>query len=236
MVFDDNGARWMQVGSVSDASALLLAADASTRVYFQGDTNFNGTRQRRHHLPRLGPDQRYGGHQRARHEWRQFRIFERDRYGEHHGHRIDDNPVVINDRIIVSNSTLVTIPVSALLGNDSDIDGIALTITSVGSATGITGLTLNANGTITFTSGSDSGGDRWQLPVHGIRWRGGTATGTVTIDIRTVGTGNGVDTIDLSGAGTYQASYIDGRGGADNLTGGAAGDVLSVVPGTALTR
>ena len=55
---------------------------------------------------------------------------------------INDPPVATNDTIIVSNSTLVTIPISVLLANDTDIDGVALTITAVGSASGITGLTL----------------------------------------------------------------------------------------------
>ena len=43
VVFDQWRGRWTQVGAVSNASALLLAADANTRVYFQGDSNFNGT-------------------------------------------------------------------------------------------------------------------------------------------------------------------------------------------------
>jgi VCBS repeat-containing protein len=39
----DNGVTWTAVGAVSTSSALLLAADSSTRVYFQPNANFNGT-------------------------------------------------------------------------------------------------------------------------------------------------------------------------------------------------
>ena len=39
----NGGANWTAVGVVSDSSALLLAADANTRLYFQPNANFNGT-------------------------------------------------------------------------------------------------------------------------------------------------------------------------------------------------
>ena len=42
---------------------------------------------------------------------------------------INDNPVAVADRVIVSNSTAVTIAASSLLGNDTDIDGPALQVT-----------------------------------------------------------------------------------------------------------
>ncbi|HJR55402.1 MAG TPA: FG-GAP-like repeat-containing protein [Rhizomicrobium sp.] len=38
----DNGTSWNLVGAVSDATALLLAADANTRLYFQPNADFNG--------------------------------------------------------------------------------------------------------------------------------------------------------------------------------------------------
>jgi hypothetical protein len=39
----DNGANWAALGSVSDASARLFAADANSRVYFAANANYNGT-------------------------------------------------------------------------------------------------------------------------------------------------------------------------------------------------
>ncbi|MDP1955177.1 MAG: tandem-95 repeat protein [Polaromonas sp.] len=38
----DNGTTWLAVGAVSNSSALLLASDANTRVYFQPATDFSG--------------------------------------------------------------------------------------------------------------------------------------------------------------------------------------------------
>ena len=68
---------------------------------------------------------------------------------------VNDAPVAVADRIIVSNSTAVTISASTLLDNDTDIDGAALVITEVSAPSGITGLTFNAaTGMISFTSGT----------------------------------------------------------------------------------
>jgi large repetitive protein len=137
----------------------------------------------------------------------------------------NEDPVAAADRIIVSTNTLVTIATSALLANDTDIDGLALTITSVSGATGITGLAVNtANGTISFTSGATAGAAAGSFQYTVSDGAAGTTTSTVTIDVRAVGAG--ADTINLSAAGAYQASYLDGGAGADIFTGNAAGDVF----------
>ncbi|GAB1543661.1 hypothetical protein NUACC21_63370 [Scytonema sp. NUACC21] len=39
----NNGSNWLPLGSVSNNAALLLAADAITRIYFQPSANFNGS-------------------------------------------------------------------------------------------------------------------------------------------------------------------------------------------------
>ena len=39
----DGGTNWAAVGAVAINSALLLASNANTRVYFQPNTNYNGT-------------------------------------------------------------------------------------------------------------------------------------------------------------------------------------------------
>lgn len=39
----NNGSTWTALGAVTDTSALLLAADANSRIYFQPDGNYNGT-------------------------------------------------------------------------------------------------------------------------------------------------------------------------------------------------
>jgi VCBS repeat-containing protein len=224
----NGGADWTAVGAVSETSALLLAADTNTRLYFQGDSNFNGTvsdgitfrawDQTSGTAGTTASTATHGGGSAFSSATDTASIAVS---------AVNDNPVAAADRIIVSSNTLVTMSVSSLLGNDTDIDGLALTITSVGGAVGISGLTLNAaNGTISFTSGNTAGATAGSFQYTVSDGAGGTATATATIDIRAVSTGNGADEIDLSAAGTYQASYIDGRGGADELTGGAAGDVF----------
>ncbi|BEP62344.1 hypothetical protein GmRootV213_28980 [Variovorax sp. V213] len=224
----NGGTSWAVVAAVSDASALLLAVDANTRLYFQADSNFSGTVS--DGITFRAWDQTSGtagttvstvtnGNSSA--------FSSATDTASITVSAVNDNPVAVADRIIVSNSTLVTLSASSLLGNDTDIDGLALTITSVGSAVGISGLTLDAaNGTISFTSGSTAGATAGSFQYTVSDGAGGTTTATATIDIRTVSGGNGADTIDLSATGTYQASFIDGRGGADDLTGGAGGDVF----------
>jgi VCBS repeat-containing protein len=224
----NGGTNWAAVGAVSDASALLLAADANTRVYFQANSNFNGTVS--DGITFRAWDQTSGavgttvstvtnGNSSA--------FSSATDTASITVSAVNDNPVAAADRIIVSNSTLVTLSANSLLGNDTDIDGLALTITSVGGAVGISGLTLDAaNGTISFTSGSTAGATAGSFQYTLSDGAGGTTTATATIDIRSVSGANGADTIDLSATGAYQASFIDGRGGADDLTGGAGGDVF----------
>jgi VCBS repeat-containing protein len=224
----NGGTNWAAVGAVSDASALLLAADANTRVYFQANSNFNGTVS--DGITFRAWDQTSGavgttvstvtnGNSSA--------FSSATDTASITVSAVNDNPVAAADRIIVSNSTLVTLSANSLLGNDTDIDGLALTITSVGGAVGISGLTLDAaNGTISFTSGSTAGATAGSFQYTVSDGAGGTTTATATIDIRSVSGANGADTIDLSATGAYQASFIDGRGGADDLTGGAGGDVF----------
>ncbi|MEJ8827453.1 cadherin-like domain-containing protein, partial [Variovorax humicola] len=224
----NGGANWAAVGAVSDASALLLAADANTRVYFQGNSNFNGTVS--DGITFRAWDQTSGA---AGTKLSTVTNGDSSAFSNATDtasitvSAVNDDPVAVADRIIVSDNTLVTLSVNSLLGNDTDIDGLAMSITSVGSAVGISGLTLDAaNGTISFASGSTAGATAGSFQYTVSDGAGGTSTATATIDIRALSSGNGADSLDLSATGTYQASFIDGRGGADNLTGGAAGDVF----------
>jgi VCBS repeat-containing protein len=224
----NGGASWAAVSAVSDASALLLAADANTRVYFQANSNFSGTVG--DGLTFRAWDQTSGAAGTMASTVTNGGSSAFSSATDTAGitvNPVNDNPVAAADRIIVSSGTLVTLSVNSLLGNDTDIDGLALAVTSVGGAVGISGLTLDAaNGTISFTSGSTAGAAAGSFQYIVSDGAGGTTTATATIDVMAVSNGNGADTIDLGPAGTYQASFIDGRGGADNLTGGAGGDVF----------
>lgn len=136
---------------------------------------------------------------------------------------VNDAPVAANDAVYASRGTsLVTIPISALLANDTDTDGLALTITAVGSASGgVSNLLLNSNGTITFTAGNAASGSfAYTTSDNGSP----AGTSTATVDVTILST-NGSATVDLSNA-TYQASYFDGGSNDDALTGNGSTDTF----------
>ena len=150
---------------------------------------------------------------------------------------VNANPITANDVIWASNATAVTLPWDVLLGNDRDPDGIALALQSVVVTTGTLGgagtVTVNPNGTFSFTTGATGGTvaspTTVTLTYTTIDGAGGSTTGTVTLQVVAVDTGgNNQDTINLNVAsvGAYQAAYIDGKAQQDTLTDGGAYSVL----------
>ncbi|RIX31463.1 beta strand repeat-containing protein, partial [Sphingomonas edaphi] len=144
----------------------------------------------------------------------------------------DDNiaPIANSDVIWVSNNTTVTLSNDVLLGNDIDVDGIALILTNVVVTTGLLAspVVLNANGTFTFTTGA-AGGTVGTPTVVTLTYStddgaGGTTTGSVTVNIIT--TTSGVDSLNLTAVPAYQASFIQGLAGADTLTDGTGVSTL----------
>ncbi|WP_063771671.1 beta strand repeat-containing protein [Cupriavidus necator] len=138
---------------------------------------------------------------------------------------VNDAPVAAGDVVYVSNSTSnILIPVSALLGNDVDIDGRALSITAVDSASGtVSGLRLvtESNGTfIEFDSDNKSTSGSFSYTVSD--GAGGTSTATVTVNVMDKNSSAGFSLENLS----YQASYLDGGGNSDTMTGAGVGDVF----------
>jgi Ca2+-binding RTX toxin-like protein len=146
---------------------------------------------------------------------------------------INDAPNAVNDTIVVSDQTTVTIPVSALLGNDSDVDGRALRITGFTAVSSdiTSGPTLSADGqSITFitrSNATDSQSFTYTVTDDAIP---GAATDTATVTVRIVDTGNaaGGDTVNLTLAtyDGYTASYIDAANGTDTANGGLGGDTF----------
>ena len=131
--------------------------------------------------------------------------------------------VAHDDTILVSNSTTVIIPWSALLANDSDPNA---TITGVTNLNGVTGgtipvINLDFARTIIFTTPdtSDLTGNTFTYTISD---GSGTSTATVNVGVMQVNTG-GSDTPDLS-AQTYDFSYISAGGGNDTFTGGPGTD------------
>ncbi|WP_354685131.1 VCBS domain-containing protein [Cupriavidus necator] len=137
---------------------------------------------------------------------------------------VNDAPMAAADVVYVSNSTQgILIPVSALLGNDGDVDGSAMTITALGSASGAVSNLMFAPGTnnsyVMFNASNAASGSFSYTVSDGA---GGTSTATVTVNVSST---NGPATVSLASL-NYQASYLDGGSNIDTLTGAAVGDVF----------
>ncbi|MGY2487420.1 beta strand repeat-containing protein [Cupriavidus sp. CP313] len=144
---------------------------------------------------------------------------------------VNDAPVAAADVIYVSNNnngnsnttSTVLIPVSALLGNDGDVDGMALSVTALGPHTaGISNLMFAPE-----TNGSYIRFDVDKTPQGTFSYTvsdgaGGTSTATVTVNVLL--TANDA-TVSLAGR-DYQASYLDGGSQSDTLTGAAIADTF----------
>jgi len=239
---------------VSTAGALLLAADATTRLYFRPNTNFNGDID--HAITFRAWDGTSGGAGSIVSTMVNGGSTAFSTATDTASLTVDavnDNPVATNDVLWVSNSTTVTLSLSTLLGNDSDIDGLALSLAfpSPSAAPGqfTSNPTLNGNGTFSFTTNSTGG--TVDDPIQRTftytlsDGAGGTATGTVTVNVVTLAPGNTAEEIDLSDVAMYQGAYIDARGGADDvssadwhsvLVGGAQGDTLNGGDGNDILR
>ncbi|WP_240988361.1 VCBS domain-containing protein, partial [Cupriavidus taiwanensis] len=137
---------------------------------------------------------------------------------------VNDAPVAAADVVYVSNNTgSILIPVSALLANDGDVDGRALSITGLSGATGAVSNLGFAPGTnnsyIMFDSDNSAAGSFSYTVSDGA---GGSSTATVSVKVSST---NGAATVTLASQ-TYQASYLDGGSNTDALTGAAASDVF----------
>ena len=97
---------------------------------------------------------------------------------------VNDAPVASNDSYSTSEDTALVIPASGILGNDTDVDGDALSSAILtGPAHG--SLTLNADGAFTYTPDANyNGADTFTYTVSD--GHGGTDTATVTITVTSV--------------------------------------------------
>ncbi|CAN7687633.1 calcium-binding protein [Variovorax sp. LjRoot84] len=227
----NGGSDWTAVGAVSDTSALLLAADTNTRVYFQGGSNFNGTvsdgitfrawDQTSGTVGTMVTTATNGGSSAFSSTTDTASISVA---------AVNDNPIPASDVLYVSNSTTVTLPTSMLLANDTDIDGAALSVIAISVVTGTlaTPVTINPNGTFSFTTGA-TGGTVASPTVVTLSYTlgdgaSGTATGSITLNV--LDTTSGGNNVNLTGVASYQGSYIDGKAGVDTLSDGAFQSVL----------
>ncbi len=95
---------------------------------------------------------------------------------------VNDAPVAVNDAYTTNEDTpLTVIPASSVLVNDTDVEGSALTaVLDVGPANGT--LTLNANGTFTYTpSANYNGSDTFTYHANDGTSNSNIATVTITV-------------------------------------------------------
>ena len=126
-------------------------------------------------------------------------------------------PVADNDIIVVSQATLnITISASALLNNDTDVDGDLLSVVGVSNPSSeIKNLSLS-DGKISFDT--EGLGDQ----TFNYEISDGVHTSTASVTVKVVQTGGNNQTIDLGSLeySGYVASYIDLKNGTDAATGG----------------
>ncbi|WP_218189572.1 S-layer family protein, partial [Pseudomonas sp. PA15(2017)] len=128
--------------------------------------------------------------------------------------------------LVVDAGDSLTIAGSTLLGNDTDPNGDALSITSVQNATNGT-VTLN-NGNVVFTPKSGFYGDAsFQYTISD--GKGGSDTATVTLKVN-----QPADTIRIAGGGANDNgdNTLNGGAGNDVLLGDAGGTLTTLQPAT----
>jgi Ca2+-binding RTX toxin-like protein len=99
---------------------------------------------------------------------------------------VNDGPVAANDSVTATEDTPLVITPATLLGNDSDVDGNALSIASVGGATH--GSVSLVNGNVVFTPASNYNGPA-SFTYTVSDGQGGSATATVNVNVTAVNDG-----------------------------------------------
>ena len=128
---------------------------------------------------------------------------------------INTPPVAGDDAYGVIGGATLTVPVPGVLGNDSDADNDALTAQLAGTTTK-GALTLNANGSFTYTPGEDAtGSDSFTYRASDGLATSNVATVTITI---------------TAGCDGVRATRV-GTAGSDTLTGTGGNDVILALGG-----
>lgn len=95
---------------------------------------------------------------------------------------VNDPPTAADDSYTVDEDNTLTVPVAGVLGNDGDIDGDALTAVQVSGPSNGT-LTLNADGSFTYTPDADfNGSDSFTYKANDGTADSNTATVTITVN------------------------------------------------------
>ncbi len=186
----DGGSSWHAVGPVADNSALLLAANANTRLYFEPAANFNGN---------LNSALTFHAWDRTSGSIGQSGV---DVSGGHNGgstafsaasdsaalliNAVDDAPVAVADGYSVNEETPLSVnAASGVLANDTDVDTAHGSLTAVlGTAPGhASSFTLNANGSFDYTPATNfNGSDSFTYHANDGFLDSNTVTVTITVN------------------------------------------------------
>ena len=233
----NNGATWLLVGTVSAASALLLAADANTRLYFRPNANFDGDStitfrawDQTSGAAGTKVDTTINGGTTAFSTATDTATIDVT--------PVNDAPSAASDLVASINAvTTVVVPEWALLRNDSDIDSPAtldlgiLVANTGGTATHSAGGV--GTGFISFADVTPVGGTFQYQATDGALLSG---VSTVTVGPVHVSTApNGSGGWNVFASPTNQLSIVVGTAGPDTLfdnissgilIGGTGGDIL----------
>ena len=153
---------------------------------------------------------------------------------------VNDDPVAVADAFTINEDTALVIAAGSLTANDTDIDGGALSVTSVQGA--LNGTVTLAAGTITFTPTANySGPAAFTYTV--VDGNGGSDTGTVNITVDPVNDAPvavddaftiNEDTALVIAAASLTANDTDIDGGALSVTSvqGALNGTVTLAAGT----
>jgi VCBS repeat-containing protein len=142
---------------------------------------------------------------------------------------VNDAPVAVNDTLTTNQNTATTYAAGQLLGNDTDIEGAALTIASVTSATGGSAV-LNANGSVTFTPNANFSG----AASFGYTATDGSLAGnpaTVTVNVVTTQNNQPVIGGDTTGTVTEDAAPVLSTAGALTISDADPGQSAFIASG-----
>ena len=140
---------------------------------------------------------------------------------------VNRRPVAAADAYSVIGGGTLTVPAPGVLGNDSDPDGDPRTAQVVSPPPG-GGLTLNGDGSLTYTAGEDAGGPV-TFTYHAFDGYEYSDTVTVTITVLA-----GCDGVRATIKGTPGNDRIDGTGGNDVIAGLGGNDTIT--PGSGNDR
>jgi DNA-binding beta-propeller fold protein YncE len=124
-------------------------------------------------------------------------------------------PVAVDDGYAVIGGATLTVAAPGVLGNDSDADNDPLTAQLVSGPA--TGLTLNANGSFTFTPGEDTAAATVTFTYRAFDGSATSNLATVTITVTA-----GCDGVRATRVGTVGNDTLTGTSGNDVIVGWAA--------------